>query len=157
MFFAQEHLLWFICVGIHLQDFLWRVLTEHDPMKCDIMPFLGSYYHHGTSWYILSIHQCFFLLLYQEACSKIFLVSYYWMLLHPIWSSIVWIIHWLLHCVISPHNNFRWCVQARPSEFCFSHFFHLHHPQFSHVGWTLVGFQYLDIGIFIRVIIRPII
>ena len=53
----RENFFVFICRCIHMQDFLFWGLTEHETRRWEIIPFFGGDSHQVPAWYILNIHQ----------------------------------------------------------------------------------------------------
>ena len=97
----------------------------------------SSHYLVGVS--IMRLHDVsstfanvFVILLQQWVCSRIFLASSSWILMHSLWYFSVWIIHCFLHSDFFIHNHCRWCDQGFFWGFVYPLLFHIHHPQFSH-------------------------
>ena len=78
------------------------------------------YHHHWTIFFVL--------LLRQGARSHIFLVSFFWILLHPLWFFSAYIILCFLHSELFLCNHCRWCGQYLFRGFVFSIFLRHHHP-----------------------------
>ena len=60
-FVAQEKFLDFIYDGLHIQDFLWWGLENHETRIWDIIPSFGGDANHETAWCIINIQQYFLL------------------------------------------------------------------------------------------------
>ena len=123
-FVAREHLLKFICDGFHMKDFFWWGLEKHDPSIWEIITLFGRYSHHETAWHILNIYQCFFSPPPSGGFFQIFLASYSWMILHPLWDLSVWVVHCFLHSDIFLYSHLMWCGQKQLGVmfilFCFT-------------------------------------
>ena len=131
---------------------IWR--TSCDEVWLSMIPVDGILSHYLVGITIMRLNDAsstftngFVLLLHKEVCYPIIPVSYSWIFMHPIWDLFGWSIHSFSHSDIFYHNHCRWWGQGFFGGFVYPLLLRLCHPWFSHVGWKLVGFFNLEVGI----------
>ena len=127
--------------NLYVMDYIWK--TSFDEVWKNTIPVYGRSPHYLVDIPIMRLHDTsltftnvFFLLLHQVDFFQIFLASYSWMILHPLWDLYVWIIHCVPYSDPFLHNYWSWYVKYFFGGFVYTLFFHLNCTQLSHTVQT---------------------